>query len=554
VMSRQDYTFDPRRWRSLLRDSTGRELILQFIRTASTAPSIFFGPEQDAELRPVFWNLTNDGSAIFAGKGTLDRHYTRTAYDNHVRAVVLKLAEAIEKATIPDDQKRKLNEFVTERVRRYAGEYRSQMLAFVQSYRLQVTSPETLRVALVQMSKPDASAFNDFLTAVDQNTRLEYNHELLRPMETAVFDFTAWHNIVGGDSGAPEINKYRSILSQLLTDLGPEGGAAPPADQGARTLETDLSPAGKLVLTEFRGEKGSYGQLASDWLQSVRLPDYQRYAFMAPFSELLRLGRRDIEGVVASAWSNEMLPEVRRIATRFPFDAAAAEDATPGELTALFHPQTGRYFDVFRRYIEPLSSFGNGGAFRLRDSSRVRLGLPPHLFELTNGIAALAARLWDPNGKPVPVPVRVATVPFEHGRNPRLALTLVYLNVGPGSLFNFNQKPAQVTMQLDWTKETNSQVGLQLTNIETKENIFVEPTRTDSSFWSFLRLQLKAHGEPARFPPGAQLYSWPIKVIHEGNTENMQAQVVVLDDLWSLFSLGTFVRVKLNATPTTASR
>jgi|GEM_PF-3386219 len=551
-MARQDYTFDPKRWRALLRDSTGRELILQFIRAASTAPSIFFGPEQDTELRAVFWNPTNDGTSIFVGKGTLDKHYTKVAYDNHVRAVILRLAEAMDKAKVPDDQKRKLNDFITERVRRYAAEYRSQVLAFIQSYGLRASSSETLRVALTQMSKGDASAFNDYLTVVDQNTRLDFNQDLLRPMETAVFDFTAWHNIVGGDSGAPEINKYRAILTQLLTDLGPEG-AAPGADaQGARTLETDLTPPGRLVLTEVKGEKGSYAQLSSEWLQSVRLPEYQRYPFIAPFHELTRLGRRDIEGVLARVWNDELLPEVRRVAGRFPFEPTAAEDVSPGELTNLLHPQTGRYFDVFRRYFEPISDFSNG-PFRPKPSTRGRLSTPAHFYELTNGVASLAARLWDTNGKPVPVPVRVATVPFEHGRNPRLALTLVYLNVGPGSLFNFNQKPAQVTMQIDWTKETNSQVGLQLTDIDTKENIFVEPIRTESSFWSLLRLQLKGQGEAAKYPPGAQLYSWPFKIVREG-TETMQAQFVVLDDLWSLFSLGTFVRVKLNTTPTTASR
>lgn len=551
VMARQDYTFDPKRWRALLRDSTGRELILQFIRAASTAPSIFFGPEQDAELRPVFWNPTNDGSSIFVGKGSLDKHYTKVAYDNHVRAVVLRLVEAMDKAKVPDDQKRKLNEFVSERVRRYAAEYRSQVLAFLQSYGLRATSAETLRVALTQMSKSDASAFNDYLAAIDQNTRLDFNQDLLRPMETAVFDFTAWHNIVGGDSGAPEINKYRAILAQLLTDLGPEG-APPAADTQVRTLETDLTPPGRLVLTEVKGEKGSYAQLAAEWLQSVRLPEYQRYPFIAPFQELTRLGRRDIEGVLARAWNDELLPEVRRLSTRFPFEPTANEDVSPGELTNLLHPQTGRYFDVFRRYFEPISDFSNG-PFRAKPSTRGKLTPPAHFFELTNGVAALAARLWDSNGKPIPIPVRVATVPFEHGRNPRLALTLVYLNVGPSSLFNFNQKPAQVTMQLDWTKETNSQVGLQLTDIETKENVFVEPIRTESSFWSLLRLEQKATSEAAKYPPGAQLYTWPFKIVREG-TDTMQAQFVVLDDLWTLFSLGTFVRVKLNSTPTTASR
>ena len=67
------------------------------------------------------------------------------------------------------------------------------------------------------------------------------------------------------------------------------------------------------------------------------------------------------------------------------------------------------------------------------------------------------------------------------------------------------------------------------------------------------REEQKAQAEYAKFPPGAKLYSWPFKIVREG-TDTMQAQFVVLDDLQSLFSLGTFVRMKLNAAPPTASR
>jgi hypothetical protein len=548
TMARQDYLFDPKRWRGLLRDSNGRELILQFVRSAGSAPSIFFGPEQDAELRPVIWNPTNDGSAIFTGKGDIEPRFTKTAYDNHVRAVILRLSEALEKASVPEEQKRQLSDFVRDRVKRYAAEYRSQSVAFVHSYNLRTPSQEALRVALVQMSKPDASAFNDFLTAIDQNTRLEYNHPLLEPMRDAVSDFAAWHNVVGGETGAPEINKYRAILSQMLADLGPAEGAAPAAEtQGPETLEKALTPAGRLVLTEVRGDKGSYAQMVSEWLLSVRLPDYQRHAFLAPSTELTRIGRRDIERVVSTAWENELLPEVRRISGRFPFDQAANEDVTPGELAALFHPLTGRYFDVFRRYFEPLSDFGDGGPFRPKPGVRGRLTLPPHMHELTNAVAALSSRLWDQTGKPVPLGVRVATVPFEHGRSPKLAQTLVYMNAGPASVFNFNQQPAEIPVQLDWTKEYNSQVGLQLTDVETKENVFPEPTAVAGSFWSFLRLLQKGQSGSVKFPPGAQLYTWPIKIGREG-VDTMPVQFVVLDDLFSSFSLGPFVRLKIGAT------
>ncbi len=541
TLAGQDFVFDPRRWRTVLRDSTGRETIGQFLRAAAVAPSIFFGPEQDAELHPVVWNPTNDGSAIFTGRAVLEGRYTKAAYDNHVRAVILKLGEALDHAATPRDQRQQLEQFVSDRVRRYASDYRGQLVNFVQGFGLRVTSPEALRVALAQMVKPDPSGFNDFLDIPDTHSRLELGHPLLEPMRTVTDEFAAWRGVVKGEGGAAEIVKYRAILGQLLTDLSPaEGGDA----SGPETLERMLTPTGRLVLAELRGEKGSYGPLVNEWLLSVRLPDYQRAPFASVTAELHRLGRRDIERSIAVAWDRELVPSLRRLASRFPFDLTASEEVSPAELTEMLHPQSGRLFDVFRRYFEPLSDFGQGGAFRPRAGLRGRLAMPAGLYEVTNAAAAISARLWDSAGKPTPLVVRVATVPFEHGANPRLALTLVYLNVGSASLFNFNQKPAQIAIPVDWTRDTSCQVGLQLTDPETRGNVYVEPIRADNSPWSWLRLLQKGQAAPVRAPVGAQLYTWTFPIARE-QLDSLPGQFVVLDDLAGLFALGPYVRSRL---------
>lgn len=543
-----EYTFDPKKWRAMLRDSQGKELVLQFVRASAQTPSIFFGPEQDKELRPILWNTANDG--IFTGRGALEARYTKSAYDTYVRGVVLKLAEALDKAKIPTDTRKILEDLIRSQVRKYAGEYRQQITNFVQGYKLQIVSPEALRVALTQMVTPEKSVFNDYLTIVEQNTQIDIDNPLLDSMRDVNFDFGPWHNIVVGEAGTPDILKYRAIITPLLADLGPAEGAAPAADASGQpmTLEKELTPVGRLVLGEVKGDKASYGQMATSWLQGLRVPDYQRNAFSAPFVALSRLGRIDIERALQRAWEQELLPEVRAVASRFPFNDTAKEDVTPGELTNLFHPQTGRYFDVFRRYFEPISDFGNGGPFRAKPGLRGRLTVPAHLYELTNTVASLSARLWDSTGKPIPLSVRVATVPFEHGPNPRLALTLVYVNTSTASLFNFNQKPTEVAMILDWTKEYTSQVGLQLTDIETKENVFPDPIGTDSSFWSFLRLLKKGEPTSVKYPPGAQLHTWTFKLVRE-KTETMRAQFVTVEDLWSLFAVGPFVHRYLTQQP-----
>jgi hypothetical protein len=556
TMGGQTFAFDSSSWDAMLRGSTGREMVEQFLRASAGGSSIFFDVADDQALPSKRWNPANDGSSLFIGRGEIPGRYTKAAYDRHVASAVKSLPEALERAKVPDEQRRQVTLMVTESVRRYATDYRAQISSFIRSFTtIRTPSPEALRVALAEIVKTENTSYQEFLTLVSQNTNIDNDKvPALQPMLDNMTEFRVWREVVGEHGEGAELGKYRNILKQLQDDMGQAAGAAPEAAaSGPDTLEKALSPVGKLVLSEVKGEKGSYAGLVNSWLSSVGLPDYQRLPFTAPTSELSRLGRREIERQVAMVWENELLPDVRRLASRFPFDQSSPEDITPAELSAVLHPQTGRYFDVFRRYFEPLSDFGDGGPFRAKPSVRGRLALPGQLYDLTNRTAAISAKLWDHTGKPTPLVLRVATVPFEHGRNPELAQTLEYLNVGTNSLFNFNQKPSEISLPLDWTKEYNAQVGVQLTDMSTKDNSFPEPLRAEGSFWSFMHLLKRGKAEPAKSPPWALLYTWEFQVGRTGN-DTMTAQYVVVDDVWGLFALGPYVRSRLTVAPTAAGR
>jgi hypothetical protein len=545
----QELSFDPKRWRELIRDSTASEQIAQFMRAKSNDGSIFFSRDDENALHPVSWNPTNDGSAIFVGRASLDGRYTRDAFERHVRDVVNKLGEVLDKSKISDEERRGLSDFVREQVRRYATEYRGQLVRFVGSFGLHAGSQEALRVALSQMVA-DQSPFNDYLVAVDRNATIDTgNAPLLVPMRDAVADFGPWHAVVDGGGAAPELKKYRAILGTLLADLGPPAGAdtgkpTDPTTIANETLEKALTPAGRVVLANLRGEKGSYAKLVGEWLASVHLPAYQEGAFLAPLLELNAIGKRDIDHVLTRTWERDMLPDVLKIMQRYPFDPDAKDEVTPRELTAVFHPQNGRFFDYFRRYLEPVSDFGDGAPFRQKGSTRGSVNLPPDLYPVVNAAAILSSRFWDPNGKPIPLVVRVQTLPFPHGINPGLALTLIYMNAGDQSVFNFNQQPGTTFLNLDWTKETLSQVGVQLTDLESKENTFPEPVVTQSSFWSFLRLLRKGSATPARQPADAQVYTWNVKIGREG-TDTMPIRFVVLDDPWDKLGMGKLLKARV---------
>jgi type VI protein secretion system component VasK len=285
-------------------------------------------------------------------------------------------------------------------------------------------------------------------------------------------------------------------------------------------------------------ESGSYAGLVTKWLASIHLPAYEQGPFLAPIVELERIGRQNIEDVVARAWQRDVMGELSKLLVKFPFDREATEEAMPREIDALLNPVSGRFFALFRRYFEPVSEIVDGSPFRERASLRGRLAVPPDMYAMVNGVAALSSTLYDAAGHPAALPIRVATTPFLHGTDPHAALTLVYLSIADAHVYDFNQKPGLVTIRFDWTQEHTAQVGVQLTNLDTKENLYPEPINSPSSHWAVLRLLSMGRPESVKRPEGGTLYSWVVP--HgTGRSEKTTARFVIVGDPWQPFSFAS---------------
>jgi hypothetical protein len=553
--------FDELAWRADIREAKAHMLVQSFVKTA-TERDIFFDPNEP--LNSTTWNPTGSAAAVFVGHRSIDGRFTRELYDTRVRRPVLALSELLDNVKIGEADRRELTDFVRADVQRYAVNFRTGYLAFIKGFDLTVSASEDLRVALTQMSaETGGTSFDAFLKIVDSNTRMNAlsaktgNAEpMLVPAAEEMKAFDAWHGVVDQDKGAPKIIEYKKILQQLLIDLGGSSETVVAADvepkkddkgdaataekkTDERTLETDLTPTGRVFLSSIIDRKGAYWGLIRAWLQGTNLPAEQQNPFLLPLSLIESTGRRDVESVVQRNLQRELMRDLERVVNRFPFDRTAREEVTPQELTDLFHPKDGRVFDYFRRYLEPISEVDGEGGFRAKSTIRgVRVS--KSIYDLLNASALLSSRLWDEKGKPRTLDYRLITVPFNKGPDGEDALTVVYLNVGDESLFNFNQKNTAKTMSIDWTKTGSSQVGIQLTNTETKENSFPRPIAKSGSYFSFLRLLTVAEQPPAavKEPPTAQLYTWLVTL---GSNRRINAQVVVKTDPWETFTLGAAV-------------
>lgn len=539
----ETYSFDAKRWAELVRNSQASELVAGFLRSELDRPSIFFEHDAEQDFQPLSWNGANDGSSIFVGTANIPGLFTRAAYTKLVEQPILRLSKALESTKLPDEQQKALDHFVSEQVQRYAREYKQKVREFYQSFALATPSQAALRVAVAQMVA-DPSPFSSFIKVVDSQVSVATGNTMLAPMSDALAEYAQFHKLVDASAGAAELEKYRAILAQLLLDLGPaddDSGHAPAPDssaQDAPTLEQDLTREGRLALLNLRGEKGSYGSLVARWLASVQLPSSQRSPFLWPVYELDRLGRRDIEQVLARAWQREVVPGLSHLLHQFPFDPHSQQDAQPREIDALLNPKSGQLVSLFGRYLKDLSEPGQGPTpYRARQAVASLIAFPGDMYATLNAAAALASHLYDAQGTPAPLALRVATVPFDQGTDPRLVLTLVYFTVGEASIYNFNQRPGLSTIRFDWTREQVSQVGIQFTNLDTQENVFPDPIATASSHFSALRLLTAAQSSAVKRPAGGELHSWNIP--HQrGGQRSTPARFIVVGNPLSWFALG----------------
>jgi len=578
------FEIDVHAWDDAVRNSRAELLIDRFIARAQH-DSIFFSQEIDGDLRNVTWNAQATDGSLFHGSAGLRGRYTKTAFERCVRHEVVRIIDVVSRLKVSADHKNRLADLIRGEVAAYARLYHTEVLGFLHGFQLHAPSVEALRVVLGQIAAEN-STFDEFVDALDRNTDLSADgldpgaadkpkagakaappvasgsptantdasldspsgaasaplslfsaQPLLQPVTDALREFESWHRAVGAKGKGAELGKYKEIVKQLLTDLtavadvpdGKEPATAP-------LLDKDLMPAGKTALATIRADKGSYEALARKWAVDAGLTAEQQTPFLEPFSELWGLGRRDLETVVARAWCKEMLPLVRDVVAKFPFNRRAAITAEPAEIARLFHPVDGQFSALVAEYIAPISRENDTQGFQPNSAAAARVRFPPALYPTVNGAAALGRLLWDDKGTPRRLAIRVASVPFSTAAGSTLVPTASYLKEGDFSLLNFNQKPVTATFQIDWTSDEGAQIGVQVGNVETQDASFPAPLVAPGPYFRFLRLLAQARSASDPSPVGAETYEWQLR-LQDGGDEKIPIRVKLLDDPWAIFSL-----------------
>lgn len=516
-------------WLRLTRDKSVREALKAFAQRPLGEHGLFFTARD--RFGALELNPDTKGRFLFAGKARVPGRFTMEAVEKRVLPPLECLAEVWPRTqAIASSETRAIEQMIARELEDYAARYDRYLTSYYTSFRLETKdSIDALKTVLAGMLRGN-SPFTQHLLTVAQNSRLParsgFSGQFLRPLEQRLEAFDTLRQVATSTKteGTP-LGDYLVFVAQiqesLLTDPrseivdAPEAGAEETAAPAAPpALEDLLSPSGRMALEMQRCGPDSPLVRIEAWLEEVRIPKALRGPFLSLAQEIYLVGRQNIEGALARVWQQEVVTSLQVLTLRFPFQSRSDIDVTPKQLTDVLHPVTGRFALVQQNYLDPVKARPPECRFRYARQAPLP---PPGATQIVPKLRAISSRLWDDKGQPKVLTLGVSPVAFtsrlllepipgsaESSKPEYLdeVLTLTFISSGPTTLVNFNQRPFETPLELDWTKPHLAQVGVRLTNPETREEVLPDRLSEESN-WALLKLLARAERRDQR-------YSWEV--------------------------------------------
>ncbi len=474
TLQRREFIFSTKKWNHLITRSQLYLFVRKFIEwNKSNDGLVFF--EDGAEFSNIEMNPASRGRLFFTGKGKIDGWYTRSAFDQKVRPVLVEFPDFLSRLPLTEKEQNRLSQFVLKQVesygRRYVGEYRN----YYEKFHIKASNIEELRYVLNQLRQA-SSPLHEFLQTLKENTVLDTSDsKYLQPLafEMAKLDFI--RRLMLEEKGVfPEFEKYLTIMEQMRGDI--EAETAGGGDGDTSGLNEKLAPAGRIALAIFLGKEGSYKHMVYKWLKDVGVPDDARHFFMEPVDAAFEIGLTEIASKVESEWDLLQKRDIRPLADKFPFDRSAEKQVSISDLEAATHPQ-GRFWSTFKGVLAPVCIETKTGWIPKSDAFE----LPSGMLETANAMLKLTHLLWDAEGNRKPVQISVKPLQLPRMEKGEPSLVLGYIQCGNSTVFAFNQMASFRPLEFEWWKSIPASVGAE----------FVEPGSAKKAY--------RTHSIPASY-------------------------------------------------------
>ena len=288
-------------------------------------------------------------------------------------------------------------------------------------------------------------------------------------------------------------------------------------------LDKHLTPAASIALSILRNDPDSYTNQIISNLTDSGVPTHYHFIFLAPLEQVYKIGVKELQMGINQLWKETLAIKITSFLNKRPFNPQAEIATTYEEVEQMTNPNSQLY-KMINEIILPASVHVDDS---WQPDSSSDLQLSDQMYILVNRLVKINHILWDSEGNPKPINLKIKSCPFEVKPKTFPAPIVSYLVTGEETFHNFNQSPAWHDLKVVWWKENNSTVVVELTN--QKDSRSYRDEKVTNTLWSFFELLNKGHQEKENI--------WHWELANQFGDDVSKIALQFNTDPWKLFEI-----------------
>jgi hypothetical protein len=475
ALMNQAFSFDSNLWtQQVVAHNIEKSLQEYMALNADTDGSLFFHNTAEPPVQTLAYSQTQ--VPFFKTNVTIPGRYSRIDYERKVRSTVEKLAVFIESLNINPEEKKRFINFLVKESSNYVKTYQEKYLKVFDAYNIEAASIKDLKQLLTDLTKY-SSGFYEFLRTVQHQTSSFAQPLLTLKNMDELNQFEFLNKVLAEKEGKSPIQEYQQLMAAILHDLD---AADTQISEGYPLYLTSIE---KMSVDIFQKTSASYLKKTQDCLGLIGVPDRFRHLFVKPIELLYEFGLKELKTSVEHYWKTHVSSQVGEVFAKFPFNPNGTVFAAEDEVNALFNPKSKFYTDLEK--IMSIFCHQQDGKWIAYDNNAA--GLDESLYSELNRISKIGHTLWDCEGKPKPITVKVCAIPFTKDENAKTLPMNSSIVAGANAVHNINSDPAWQQLNVEWWKSEQSLIGMTLKSKTTNSKTY-RSLQPGASLWSFFAL------------------------------------------------------------------
>jgi hypothetical protein len=456
---------------------------------------IFFRNTHEAQepAQPIFYGYF----PYFSTKVSIPGRYTQLEYENKVRSTAEKLSHWIDKLSVNPEDKKRFTTFLVHEVIDYVKKYERQYDKYFEQCNIENVSLLKLKGILREIAQ-DSSGFHDFLKFIRHQTSAFSGPVINLRNINDLNNFEFLNTILTVDKDEAPYAKYQKLMGELAHDLERDLSNI---ENEPYPLQPYLSNIAKVSSDILQNNYNSYSKKVNECLVEIGVPENYRAIFLKPIQQLYKLGVPDLKKCVEESWSTKFEPTIDELLAKFPFNSEGTETMSLEELEAKLNPSS-KFYKTMKEVMSTCCKNTEGVWSQIESED---LKLNKEILVKLNQIQGITDLLWDKEGNRQPINLSIQAIPFNNGPQDNPIIVLSYFILGDQSIRNLNQTPSWQSLKIEWWKNINSSVGVELMSKYSNSKSYKCLQKLNFD-WSFFELMKEPHLEEE-----GNIFTWNIK-------------------------------------------